>query len=302
MAVAAWHAVASRSISIRWMRFFLPALAVGVPQILWLLSGSSVDAGSFIGWQPGWDHGGESIVWFWVKNTGVLIPLLAIAVVWRGANAPVPASLLRWYAPFVVFCFVIPNLFRLSPWIWDNIKILIYWHVASVPLVALVIVSLWQRTRLLRIVSVALVLLATAAGTLDVWRVTSQASEHRVFTREGIAFADLLRQSVPRDSLVLHAPTYNHPVFLSGRRSLIGYPGHLWSQGLTYEPRLADVRRIYAGASDADHLIADHRIAFIVVGPLERQELRVNEAFLSRFRSVATFGAYTVLSVGSSPD
>src|SRR5688572_31613449 len=28
---------------------------------------------------------------------------------------------------------------RLSPWIWDNIKFLFYWYVASVPIVALVL-------------------------------------------------------------------------------------------------------------------------------------------------------------------
>jgi hypothetical protein len=284
-----------------WIPFFAMSLAFGVPQILWFASGSSVETARFVGWHLGWDHGQTNILWFWLKNTGVLIPLILGAVFWRGRRAPVPAQLVRLYLPFTAL-FVVPNILRLSPWIWDNIKLLIYWHVASTPLVALVLVHLWRRGRLYRPVAAGLVVLLTCAGALDVWRVISRASEHDVVTREGMAFADVVQRAVPSHSLILHAPTYNHPVFLSGRRSLMGYPGHLWSHGIPYQQREADIRQIYSGDVDAALLIKRYGIDYIVLGPHERELLQVNEPFFTRFPTAGMSGSYALFRVPSRAD
>ena len=295
MAVAACLAVWSGRLRL-WMTFFSVSITLGLPQMLWLASGSSVESARFVDWHFGWDHGEQNVWWFWLQNTGVMIPLVLVAMFWRGAHAPVAAPLVRFYLPFIAFL-VVPNVVRLSPWIWDNIKIMIYWHVASAPLVALVLVRLWRERRLLRFVSAALVMLLTLSGTLDVWRVASRAPEHRVFTREGIRFASVVRDVVPAGALVLHAPTYNHPVFLSGRRSFMGYPGHLWSHGLSYEAREAEIRRVYAGAIDAEPLLARRGIGYIVVGPLERELLTVDAGFLQRFPVVGEVGSHVLMRI-----
>jgi hypothetical protein len=295
MAVAACLAIWSGRLRL-WMTFLAVAIALGLPQMLWLASGSSVEGARFVGWHVGWDHGDHNVWWFWLKNTGVMIPLVLLAIFWRGPHAPVAPHLLRCYLPFIA-CLVIPNVVRLSPWIWDNIKIMIYWHVASAPLAALVLVRLWRDRRPLRIMSAMLVMLLTLAGALDVWRVVSRASEHRVFTREGIAFASVVRDTVPAGGLLLHAPTYNHPVFLSGRRSFMGYPGHLWSHGLSYEGREAELKRVYSGAADAEQLLVRRGIGYIVVGPLERELLKVDEGFLMRFPVVAVVGKHMLMRV-----
>src|SRR5438105_12228132 len=82
--------------------------------------------------------------------------------------------------------------------------------------------------------AVALFVTLTLAGALDVWRVASATEEQREFDAAGIAFAELVERATPPHSLILTAPTYNHPVFLTGRRALMGYGGHLWSQGIKY--------------------------------------------------------------------
>ena len=87
---------------------------------------------------------------------------------------------------------------------------------------------------------------------------------------------------------------------LSGRRSLLGYPGHIWSQGLDPGTRQADIGRIYAGEPDAVTLLGRYGIDFIVVGPQERRELRVNEAFLERFPLVARRGRYDLRRVAAT--
>ena len=55
-----------------------------------------------------------------------------------------------------------------------------------------------------------------------------------------------LANALASRELLLHAPTYNHPVFLSRRKSFMAYPGHLWSGGLSYAEREAEIRRVYS--------------------------------------------------------
>ncbi|HEX8458712.1 MAG TPA: hypothetical protein VF656_15565 [Pyrinomonadaceae bacterium] len=284
-----------------WFVFFAVALLVAAPQMWWATRESAARPGSFFGWQFGWDRGEQDAFWFWFKNTGLFIPLLIAAMAWRGRGgadegAVVPKRLLLFYLPFTLL-FVISNAGKISPWIWDNIKVLYYWYVASVPLVALVLVRLWRLHRATRVVAVVLLTTLVLAGALDVWRVVSEASEQREFDRGGIAFAEVVKtQTAPR-SLILHAPTYNHPVYLTGRRALMGYAGHLWSQGIDYAPREAEVKRMYAGAPDAESLMLKYGVEYVVVSPLERSAVAVNEQFFRRFTKVGETGVYSLYKV-----
>jgi hypothetical protein len=277
-----------------WVLFAAAASALALPQMFFATRESAVNAAQFFGWEFGWAHGQTNVVWFWIKNTAVFIPLLVAALVWRGAG--VSRRLLFFYLPFVL-CFVVPNVYRLSPWVWDNIKVLLYWWVASAPLVALLLVRLWRRGGAWRAVAVVLLLMQTAAGGLDVWRAASGAVERRSIDPAGVAFAEIIKQETSPRALILHAPTYNDPVYLTGRRTFLGYPGHVWSHGIDYTPREAVLKRIYTGTADAPALLERAGIEYVVVGPLEREELRkyglmVNESFFERYRKVGEAGGY----------
>jgi len=253
----------------RWAWFFGPALALALPQVLWMAAGSALRPGSFIGWRPGWDHEAEGIAGFWLRNTGLFIPLLVLAFVWRRAgHRLVSPGLARFYVPFAL-CFVVPNLLQLSPWIWDNIKFLVYWHVASVPAVGLLLAELWRRRGAWAMAAVAGLALLTMAGALDVWRVVSRAQRYVIFDADAVAFAAGMREATAPRALVLHVPTYRSPVFLAGRRSLLGYPGHIWSQGLDAGTREADIARIYRDAPDAPALLRRYGVDYVMFGSEE---------------------------------
>lgn len=275
-----------------WIAFFVVALVVAAPQ-LWLAThGSSVRSGDFFGWHFGWDRGDENVLWFWLKNTGLFIPLILAAVLWHDQTPLVPRRLVLFYLPFTL-CFIIPNLIKLAPWVWDNIKVLFYWYIASAPLVALVLVRLWRRGgALFRALTAMLFISLTLAGGLDVWRIVSKAIEHQEFDRDGIVFAELIKQKTEPRALILHAPTFNHPVFLTGRRSLMGYPGHIWTHGLEYAPREAEIKLMYEGAARAEDLLARYGVEYAVVGPLERNQMTVDKLFFERYAKVGEVGEY----------
>src|SRR5438445_5282340 len=126
-----------------WLAFFVVASIIAVPQLLWSTHGSAVSTKAFIGWDFGWGRGDENVLWFWLKNTGFFIPLLIAALLWKTGKYLIPRRLLLFYLPFTL-CFIVPNMLKFAPWIWDNIKILFYWWIASAPIVALLLARLWE--------------------------------------------------------------------------------------------------------------------------------------------------------------
>jgi hypothetical protein len=285
-----------------WIPFFVVASVIAIPQLLWSTMHSAVDAGSFFAWEIGWDHGQENPVYFWFRNTGVFIPLLLTAVLLKDESYIVPRRLLIFYLPFAL-CFIIPNFVKMAPWIWDNIKVLYYWWLASAPLVAMLLARLWQQGQIRRLIAVVLFVCVTLAGALDVIGIAVRSNKsrkdgevvpYRVFDPDGLRFAELIKaQTAPR-SMIIHAPVHNTPVFLTGRRSLMGYPGHIWTHGLQFAQREGEIKRIYLGMPDAEQLIRKYGIEYLVAGP---QETPVNEQFISRFQKVGEVGEYALYKI-----
>jgi len=279
-----------------WLLFFIVTSVIAGPQMLWSTHGSAVSTRAFIAWEFGWGHGEESIIWFWLKNTGVFIPLLVTALLWKTDAYLVSRKLLFFYLPFTL-CFIAPNMVKLAPWIWDNVKILFYWWIASAPLVALLLARLWAGSIPQRVCAGALFVMLTLAGGLDVFALVTRQGEYQEFDRDGVTFAEVVKQQTPPRATILHAPIHNTPIFLTGRRSVMGYPGHIWTHGIDSGPREAEIKRIYSGAPDAPALLTKYGVDYVVVDPQERSVMAVNDAFFSRYREVATIGEYHLYKI-----
>ena len=279
-----------------WFAFFAVASVIAIPQLLWSTIHSAVDAGSFFAWEVGWDHGKENTIWFWFKNTGIFIPLIFAAILSKREGYLIPRRLLLFYLPFTL-CFIIPNILKMAPWIWDNIKVLYYWWLASAPLVALLLAKLWRESRIRRVIAVLLFVCVTLAGALDVAGIAMRSVKYQVFDAAGVRFAEFVKQQTQPRALIIHAPVHNTPVFLTGRRSLMGYPGHIWTHGLEFVQREGEIRRIYLGSPDAEQLIRNYGIKYAVVGPQEKIVTQVNDLFFSRFEKVGEVGEYRLYKI-----
>ena len=185
----------------------------------------------------------------------------------------------------------------MAPWIWDNIKVLYYWWVGFSPLVALVLARLWRNRGPVRVYSVLMFGCLIAAASLDVAAIMTRPTQHNIFDPRAIAFAESLKSQTAPRALIMHAPVHNHAVFLSGRRSLMGYPGHVWTHGLDYVQRESEIKRVYAGAPDAVPILRRYGVGYVVVGPHERHLMLINEDFFSRFEIVGETGGYRLYKV-----
>jgi len=275
-----------------WLAFFLPALALSAPQALWL-SGTPTRSKLFeLHW--GWEAGEASVLGFWLANAGAFLLLLLLALLTRKF---VEARARRFYLPFVL-CFIVPNVMLLAPWAWDNIKVLIYWYLISCPLVAAVVAYLLSRKMIMwRLIGAASLVVLTLSGALDVARGLSPVENVQLFSRAELEVAELIRQRTAPRALILRAPIHNPVVALTGRPSLMGYPGHLWTHGIDYQARENEVKAIYRGGPIASQLLAQHHVNYVIIGPVEQEQLQPDESFFDQYPVVIDHAGYKVYQV-----
>lgn len=308
-----------------WSAFGAGVCLIAVPELLWITTGSASRFSEFFGFHFGWDAGDENVFLFWAKNLGLFIPLLIVAIylvqkyindkqeaenaVEKAENksaapeknktvydSPFTVRHLYFYLPFLLI-FVVANLFKLAPWEWDNIKVLIYWYICSIPFVAWLLANLWERKTAYKSAFFACLIILTFSGALDVWRVVSKQINYQVFSSDAVKIAEQIKQKTAPNALFLNAPTYNSAVVLSGRRSLMRYNGHLSSYGIDYLPREREVKRIYEGSGLAQNFLGKNKVEYVIISPEETANLTVNEDFFSSFPIIAEAGEYKVYQV-----
>lgn len=292
-----------------WIAFGVGVAIIAIPELLWAMTGSATHTDTFFSWFFGWDKRDANFIWFWLINTGIFIPLLLAGIFltqWNMKDQTTTdkaqrTKLLIFYIPFI-FLFILSNSAKLAPWEWDNIKVLIYWFVGSIPFVAFVLAWLWEKNKFLKPVAVICLVVLILAGALDVWRVVTRQIDYGVFGTDAVNIAEQIKQKTVPNALFLNAPTYNTALALSGRRSLMRYPGHLASHGINFAEREADLKHIYTGDGTADSALKKYNIEYILVGPevenyLKEVRLSLNPTYLQKFPVVAEAGQYKVYKV-----
>jgi uncharacterized membrane protein len=75
----------------------------------------------------------------------------------------------------------------------------------------------------------------------------------------------------------------------------------MWSRGLDYSQRMADIQRIYSGGPAADVLLHRDEVDYVLIGPSEFASFKVNEQFWSQYTRVWQGGAYSIYQTRVHP-
>jgi len=264
------------------------ALALGagaalgaLPQVLWLAG--PLQGPGFVRWMPGWlaaDPSGAPGIWalvrFWLWNLGPTVPLALLALlVARRIGLERPGF---WAAAWAAFA--LPSLWAFAPWAWDNTKLFVVWLVLALVPVSVLLSSLASRGW--RGLGAAALLIAAlcASGAHDVWRALFRESPYLEYTPAQRRAALRLREATPPRAVVLERPHWAQLARLAGRRSSIGYPGHLWSHGIDYAEREREVAAFYRSLAPGGPVrpgqwrafLEGLGVDFVVVGPGERAD------------------------------
>ena len=283
VALSAFWAVFNRRRE--WIAFFVPALLVAVPILIWMwppannsFCGTGPKIGGYcieVGWlsSTDWQRDGAvyfpaDFVWFWLKNTSLLIPLLIAAQFVRGW---IPTAFEKWFAPMWLW-FLIPNFIVLQPWDWDNTKFFIFWALLGSIVVGGFLAGMVKRHRWTASLVAAMLVLLCLSGTLDLARASdASVSSYRFTDTKGIQVADWVRQNTPASAVFALADEHNSPIpTLAGRRVMSGYPGWLWTYGLAdYARKQSDELAILRGDLNTADLVDRYGVGYVLIGPQE---------------------------------
>jgi len=276
--------------SVRWLWFFIPAGVLSLPQALYLMPrGESTD--HFFNIHLGWMANEENAFWFYLKNTGLFIPILLGTLIF---SKSLSNSQRKFAIPFILV-FLITNFIQFTPWDWDNVKVLIYFNIGSIPYVSYGLASLWKNTY--KIIPIFLFLTLVFSGITSVGRTFTQFYSEN--NNEELELAEIIKKTTEPKSRFLTAPAYNHFILLTGRRILHGYAGSLWGQGVDFSKRLDDVGKMYKGGIGTKNLLNQYGIDFVVIGPPEiREKLEPNlEFYKNNFPTILESENYYVFKV-----
>ncbi len=244
-------------------------------------------ARSMIEWQPGWvqDQGEFKAPFFsfWFLNFGLWIPLalLLVGLLWyrawerqtgaaagdrlrristeeeRAARFALKRLLLGLpqmlrSSPALAFVtpaallFLFAALVKTAPWEWDNIKLFIWAYLIALPFIWSELIVRWPIP-----VRIGLCIALLGSGFVSLFG-------GLLHERSGFGFADRAEldqvanavEDLPEEARFAAFPTYNHPLLLQGRKVILGYPGHLWTQGFDYADVQKKLDAVMRGAPD----------------------------------------------------
>ena len=277
--------------SIKWLWFFIPAGCLALPQAYYLMP-KGESAGHFFSIHLGWMANENNVFLFYLKNTGLFIPILLGTLFFARRLS---FSQKKFAIPFIVM-FLVANLIQFTPWDWDNVKILIFFYIGSIPFVAYGLALLWNNTY--KIIPILLGLSLVFSGITSV--VSTTMHYYPENNKEEIDLAETIKKITGPHDVFLTAPIHNHLVFLAGRTVLHGYPGHLWSWGIDSNSRMEDVKKMYRGGEyeSIKKLLDKYGVKYVVIGPPEKRELNANlEFYLRNFPILVTSENYYIFTV-----
>jgi len=266
-----------------WLHFFITAFLVGLPGILYFLT-SEASSSAFPHIQLGWMAHDENIFIFWLKNTGLLIPVTIYSLLIPGPKH------LKAIASAGLVLFIASNIWLFAAWEWDNTKILVYWVLFSLPLVSYTAIKLWVKGNyIIKGLVVSLVLFHLLSGSIDVFRLAlPQISSWEEWSADNIAMANYIQTHTERSDTIIMAPYHNSPTALSGRSAYLGFPGHVWTHGGSHFEREEAIEKFYNGEIKELPL---HQPQYVIVGPVERSNYP-NLQIQPEWDPVTTMGKY----------
>lgn len=226
---------------------FLPATF-----IVWTIT-DHFQARSLLKFQPGWvQHTGEfaaPFLQFWWVNFGFWIPLVLLllgACIWRAWKRRGKIPLHRdpnlvWLIP-AAFLFLFACLVKTAPWEWDNIKLIIWAYLIMLPILWSALIGRWPGP-----VQVGVCVALFFSGFATLFGGLAVRDGYGIVSRAELDGVGSAVRQIPATARFAAYPTYNHPLLLQGRPLVLGYPGHLWTQGFEFQPIMQQLESIMRG-------------------------------------------------------
>lgn len=211
--------------------------------------GSATAFGSLL--QKTWNGVIAPFFQFWLTNFGLWV-LLSLALValcgwhawktgWRWGRKP-PADIAFVLSAVVIFA--MGYFVQTAPWDWDNLKLMVWGYFLILPFLWSDLIGRWAFPE--RAVT-CIALFASGFVTL-LGGLTAGHPGFGLIDRARLDAIGTAVRPLPIEARFAAYPTYNHPLLLQGRKVVLGYPGHLWTEGFDYNDPNRQLTALMRGA------------------------------------------------------
>lgn len=224
-----------------------------------------IDTFNFIRLEYFWNwNKQESIFSYILKNWGVLIGLIFFNYDYIKKMDIFSKLVFR----FGLFILIFGHFVILAPWAWDNIKILIWGYIFIIFVVA-------QSIQRFKYYPVFYILLAP--GFIVLWKFSPIHSGYNSIQSwtDQIQSELLMKYTAPNKKTLI-APVANHPVILSGQTVLLGYTGHVWSQGYKMQDLENELKSVNGQLEVLKNIILKYNIEVVVWGEHEKNYFKID--------------------------
>ncbi|MEK7515189.1 MAG: hypothetical protein AAB608_02310 [Patescibacteria group bacterium] len=292
------------------------ALILAVPQVLFLVGGKPLGSdGDFamlrLGWmvdqtidgfkpQPGHTSSIFSVAYIqflWMNLGTPLLALLGLscAYVVRSMRARFPHMGVMLAVAWMLFLVV--QTVRLQPWDYDDNKLLVYMQFA----IMCAVLYAFAHAKLRALAGVSFVLFVGASilsGVIDSipWLATPEDRLPVIFDAQARGIASFIRDAIPNERIIT-STTHTNPVpALTGKSVFVGYPGWLWTRGLSYGSRETLVRAFFNNpAGDTTQLDTQYPARYVLLDDAARKDFGAQDAsFQKLFRLIVRSGQYAL--------
>jgi hypothetical protein len=210
---------------------------------------------------------------FWLPNFGLWIPL-ALALVgligwriwksgWRWGNRP-PADI-AFVLPAVVI-FGVGYFVKTAPWDWDNLKLMVWGYFLILPFLWSDIIGRWAFPER---AAMCIALFGSGFVTL-LGGLSAGHPGFGLIERARLDNAGAAMRPLPVEARFAAYPTFNQPVLLQGRKAVLGYPGHLWTEGFNSTEASNRLTALMNGAANWREAAKELRVRYIFWGQDEK--------------------------------
>lgn len=230
-----------------WLFFGIPALLLSVPQLLeWTFN--AVGGESFLRFTFNWVNStaGDSWLWFWVKNIGLVFLLIPTAFIHSDRKKKcvyTGALLIFVVAEFIIFQ---PNLY-------DNIKLFFAWYLYMAIMVADLLCDCYEKLKGIRgrqIIAGIVILTLTISGALTIAREVASGSEknrYQLYNSANVSAAKWIEENTEPTSVFLSWNQHNNTISsLTGRNIFVGAGTFLYYHGVNYQEKEALMKEMFS--------------------------------------------------------
>lgn len=275
----------------RYLRYGAIAAVLSVPQLVLFTFAQVFQGGesnSFIKLWFNWvnnPYGNGELrdfyLWFYVKNIGLPVIALILAVIERDGHTR------RIFSGAMVII-VVAELIRFQPNPYDNNKLLYLAWLLCCMIVANWCRGVWQRLKGMRarpvMAAAAAVVVFLSAG-LTLWR--ECVSDYQAFNSDAVAAGQFAQQETEEGSVFLSGTQHLNPVSsIGGRTTVCGPDLWLYYHGFNTDERKKDIEAFFTDPTGNAGVLAKYDVDYIYVSSYERNDYALDETALGEMFDV----------------